>query len=213
MKTSQPDPTATNLAAYNNPRHIAEAITDAEDYMPYIFKHPIFTDFNASLPGRNVLDLGCGPGLMTKWYSDNGYHATGLDFAEGMIKVAKETCPKCHFITKNALDLTPTDGKLDGIVTLHLIQFLDKLQIADLFQKIGSHLSKDGKFLLVFTNTCHPKSGLNACSTGVSEYWNRWQLEDIAPLFEPAGLKLTRFEQPKLANGEEPFFFIAEKGQ
>jgi 2-polyprenyl-3-methyl-5-hydroxy-6-metoxy-1,4-benzoquinol methylase len=211
MKNAQLDPATINLATYNDPDTVAFATADAEDYMPHIFAHPIFTDFNASLPGKQILDLGCGPGLMSKYYSDHGYEVTGLDFSANMIAAAAKQCPACHFLTKNVLDLDSTDGKFDGIVSLHLIQFLERDQIIEMFRKVSAALNNDGRFMLVFTNTCFPKTGCNVNSSGKTEYWTRWALEDIAPLFVKGGLELVKFEQPKLANGEEPFFFIAKK--
>jgi len=206
------DPTTLNMATFNDPAMIADAAADAEDYMPYIFEHPIFKDFNASLPGKDILDLGSGPGLLSKHYSDEGYNVTGIDFSENMVKAAEKQCPKCRFIAKNVLDLDTTDGKFDGILAFHLAQYLDSEQMVKLFKKVSEALSGGGKFMIVFTNTCHPKSGYNTCSAGLTEYWNQWKIEDITPLFKKGGLNIIKFEQPKLANGEEPFFFIAEKG-
>lgn len=215
MKTSQTssqNPTELNITTFNDSRMIAEATADAESYLPYVFAQDIFKEFNTSLPGKNILDLGCGPGLLSKFYFDHGYHVTGIDFSENMIKTAQKRCPRCHFLAKNVLDLDPADGQFDGIVAFHLAQYLDRSQMADLLGKVSQILSKNGKFLLVFTNTCHPKSGYNETSSGLVEYWNQWKIEDITPLFAENGLILVKFEQPKLASGEEPFFFVAGRG-
>jgi len=205
------DTTAHNLETYNNPKTVADATADAEDYLPYVFKHPFFTKFNVSLPGKKILDLGCGPGLLAQHYAIHGFDVTGLDFSENMIKSAQKRCPSCKFIIKNALDLDAKDGKFDGIVAFHLVQFLDKKQLTTLFKKVSAALTDEGKFLIIFTNTCHPKSGLNTNSTGLTEYWNRWQLEDIVPLFSKAKLKLVEFEQPTFESGEQPFMFVTQK--
>ncbi|MCL1839855.1 class I SAM-dependent methyltransferase [Candidatus Saccharibacteria bacterium] len=205
------DATALNIATYNDPLTVADATVDAENYLPDIFGYPLFIQFNDSLPGKNILDLGCGPGLLSKYYSDHGFTVTGLDFSENMIKAANQLCPKCRFITKNALQLSPEkDGKFDGIVAFHLIQFFDLPQISELFQKIAASLVENGKFLLIFTNTCHQESGCNINPTGLTEYWNRHQLDDIAPIFHKSGLKIINFEQPKFPDGDQPFIFVAE---
>ncbi|MDR1032569.1 MAG: class I SAM-dependent methyltransferase [Candidatus Nomurabacteria bacterium] len=206
------DPTTLNIATFNEPAVIAETTADGESYMPYVFEHPIFSDFNASLPGKNILDLGCGPGILSRHYFGQGYNVMGIDFSENMIKAASKNCPKCHFVAKNALDLSPADGRFDGVVAFHLAQYLDRTQMIDLFKKVSDVLSEGGKFLLTFTNTCHPKSGYNkTCSGRFTEYWRQWKIEDITPLFKKGGLKIIKFEQPKLADGDEPFFFVAQK--
>ena len=202
---------ALNLATYNDPRTIADATADAKKYLPNIFSYPLFTKFNTSLSGKKILDLGCGPGLLTKYYFDQGFDITGLDFSKNMIQAAKKLCPKARFITKNALELSPADGTFDAIVSFHLVQFFDPPEIIELFRKSLACLNDKGKFLLVFTNTCHPKSGCNITQVGLTEYWNRHQLDDIAPLFHKAGYKITDFKQPKFADGDQPFIFITQK--
>jgi len=207
------DATALNLATYNDPLTVADATADAENYLPNIFSYPLFAQFNSSLPGKNILDLGCGPGLLAKYYHDHGFSVTALDFSENMIKAARKRCPKCHFITKNVLQLDEKDGKFDAVVAFHLVQFFDPPQIIELFKKITVSLTKNGKFLLVFTNTCHSESGCNINSTGLTEYWNRHQLDTIVPIFHKSGLKITHFEQPTFPDGDQPFIFIAEKAK
>jgi cyclopropane fatty-acyl-phospholipid synthase-like methyltransferase len=205
------DPVAVNMETYNDPLTVADATADAEGYLPEIFESQIFAEFNDSLPGKRILDLGCGPGLLSKYYSDHGYDVTGLDFSENMVRAASARCPKCKFVIKNAIDLDADDGEFDGVVAFHLIQFFDKAQIVELFKRISGSLVDGGKFLLIFTNTCHPESGCNINNTGLTEYWNRWQLEDIAPLFGKTGLKIEKFDQPEMPSGDKPFIFVAEK--
>jgi len=206
------DTTALNLETYNNPATVADATADAEGYLPYVFDHPFFQEFNKTLPGKRILDLGAGPGILAQYYASQGKEVTCLDFSDNMIEAAMKNCPDCQkFIVKNVLDLDPSDGEYDGIVAFHLVQFLDKKQLIKFFKQVASCLAKDGKFLVVFTNTCHPKSGVNTNSTGLQEYWNRWQLDDIVPLFSKSGLELVKFEQPTFESGEQPFMFITQK--
>lgn len=206
------DPLALNLKTYNDPATVADATADAESYLPEIFESQLFKDFNAMLPGKKILDVGCGPGLLSKYYADNGYDVTGMDFSEAMIGAAEKNCAECKFVVVNALDMDVMPEKFDGIVAFHLIQFLDKDEIIELFSKVADRLNKDGKFMLVFTNTCHSKSGCNLVeNTGLTEYWNRWGLEDISPLFDKGGLKLVKFEWATMPSGDRPFLFVAEK--
>lgn len=208
------DTLALNMKTYNDPVTVADATADAESYLPEIFESPMFEEFNAALPGKKILDVGCGPGLLSKYYAEHGYDVTGMDFSEAMIGAAEKNCENCKFVVVNALDVDVVEGKFDGIVAFHLIQFLDRDEIIELFGKIADKLSGGGRFMLVFTNTCHAKSGCNVIeNTGLSEYWNRWGLEDISPLFERGGLKIVKFEWAKMPSGDRPFIFVAEKAK
>lgn len=39
---------------------------------------------------RNILDLGCGPGLYAERYYKKGYNITGTDFSQRTIKYARK---------------------------------------------------------------------------------------------------------------------------
>ncbi len=46
--------------------------------------------FAKILPGKRVIDIGCGPGHDTYHFAKLGYQATGLDYSPEMIKSAKK---------------------------------------------------------------------------------------------------------------------------
>ena len=43
-----------------------------------------------SLPGKALLDVGCGGGFLAEAFAKDGYHVTGIDPAEALIDAAKE---------------------------------------------------------------------------------------------------------------------------
>ena len=74
-------------------------------------------------PGSKILDVGCGPGLKTKYLIDQGFELVGIDFSAEMIKLAKEYCPSGKFFVKDikqALDLDMFDGVYAQAVLLHI---------------------------------------------------------------------------------------------
>ncbi|MDF2803240.1 MAG: cyclopropane-fatty-acyl-phospholipid synthase [Anaerocolumna sp.] len=44
--------------------------------------------------GKNLIDLGCGPGLYTNYFGKLGVHVTGIDISESSILYAKEQAMK-----------------------------------------------------------------------------------------------------------------------
>ncbi len=46
-------------------------------------------DFQLSLPGKRLCDLGCGPGLYAKRFSDCGAKVTGVDFSAHSLEYAR----------------------------------------------------------------------------------------------------------------------------
>ncbi len=52
--------------------------------------HKKVEKFAQALPGKRVIDIGCGPGHDAYHFSKLGYQVTGLDYSPEMIKSAKE---------------------------------------------------------------------------------------------------------------------------
>jgi len=80
--------------------------------------------FLSLLPGKRVLDIGCGPGRDAAEFVKRGYDVTGIDITENFITLAKETVPEGTFFTMDMLDLTFDDNTFEGVwasaVLLHL---------------------------------------------------------------------------------------------
>lgn len=56
-----------------------------------------------------ILDLGCGPGLYSKRFSELGFDVTGVDFSKRSINYAKENDRQTEYIYKNYLEIEYSD--------------------------------------------------------------------------------------------------------
>lgn len=81
-------------------------------------------------PGDQVLDLGCGSGMIAEYISDcTGAHVTGLDYIPAAVQLARErTAAKSDRLTFivgdiNALDLPPQ--AFDAIISIDSLYFSD----------------------------------------------------------------------------------------
>jgi len=93
------------------------------------------TDFILShtKPAGRLLDLGCGPGLYTSRFSDNGYQVTGIDFNEASIEYAAEKRKDIHYITGDYIKEYPA-GQYDAVIMIYC--------------DLGTHSDKDRDVLL-----------------------------------------------------------------
>jgi SAM-dependent methyltransferase len=66
--------------------------------------------------GLRVLDLACGPGLVTGAARVRGAIATGLDFSAAMIALARAAHPEIRFHEGDAEALPFADGSFDAVV-------------------------------------------------------------------------------------------------
>lgn len=70
------------------------------------------TDFilSQSKPKSRLLDLGCGPGLYTSLFKDEGYEVVGVDFNKASIEYATAERKDIHYILGDYINEYP-DGK------------------------------------------------------------------------------------------------------
>ena len=71
--------------------------------------------FISLLPGKKVLDAGCGPGRDVAYFLEEGLSATGVDASLGMIEAAKKRVEKGAFFLMDFRKLKFEDGTFDGI--------------------------------------------------------------------------------------------------
>jgi SAM-dependent methyltransferase len=109
-----------------------------------------------SSTNRNLLDLGCGPGMYTERLYNKGYKITGIDFSKRSINYAKEKAQErnhdINYIYKNYMEI---DYKNE--FDLLILIYCDFAVLSDsnrevLLKKIYDSLKPGGKFVFdVFT--------------------------------------------------------------
>lgn len=109
-------------------------------------------EFYLNLAGnapQNILDLGCGTGLICNAYAANGHHVTGLDPSTSMLDVAKKSKygKQIKWVEAYSQDFQ-LDQKFDLIImTGHAFQVLQcDDDVVNTFKKVASHLTANGKF-------------------------------------------------------------------
>ena len=90
----------------------------------------------AAGPGQplEVLDVGTGPGIYACLYAQMGHHATGLDFSERMLSVARQRAIElqldCNFLLADA-EAPPFDtGTFDVVSSRHVLFTLPRPGVA-----------------------------------------------------------------------------------
>ena len=101
---------------------------------------------------KNLLDLGCGPGIYAEKFDDDGFTVTGIDFSKRSIEYAKKSAAltgrKIEYIYQNYLDID-YENQFD-IITLIYCDF-GVLKPSDreiLLSKIKRSMKPSGKLIL-----------------------------------------------------------------
>ncbi len=76
--------------------------------------------------GAKLLDLGCGTGHWSKFFSDYGFEVTGVDVSERMIKTAQsKDIPNASFQTADARTLPFDDDSFDITAAITTLEFVN----------------------------------------------------------------------------------------
>ena len=102
-----------------------------EFFLPAIFNQwpPVMMSAAAVTEGEDVLDVGCGTGVLTRELTrhvgGNG-SATGFDLSESMLGVARVRCPEATFKQGNVVDLPFDDQSFDVVISSFMLMFVPK---------------------------------------------------------------------------------------
>jgi SAM-dependent methyltransferase len=78
---------------------------------------PALLDAGGVVSGRTVLDVACGPGLVTEAAASRGAIVRGLDFSPSMLRVARLRQPEIMFDEGDAESLPYPEAQFDVVVS------------------------------------------------------------------------------------------------
>jgi 2-polyprenyl-6-hydroxyphenyl methylase/3-demethylubiquinone-9 3-methyltransferase len=106
--------------------------------MDHIVKH-----FNKNI---EILDIGCGGGLLSNDLSKIGHHVSGIDIHEEVLQVARnyDQLKRVKYIKADALNLPFPDESFDVVCAMDFLEHIEDYQLA---LKEGTRvLKKNGLF-------------------------------------------------------------------
>ena len=107
-------------------------------------------------PNKNILDIGCGFGLTSIWFSEQGHTVTGVDLTPDMIHAAeqkaKEKKQQITYLQGNieTLEQIPQIKTYDWIICHNVLGYLEKP--ADAIRKLNARLNPGGYLSIIAHN-------------------------------------------------------------
>ena len=142
-------------AAYHKKRQ--DKVTGAWNY--YLEYPAMMQAVENLVSGKDILDIGCGTGILSEELRKLGGTVTGVDISEEMLKIAGKEYPNIKFSVANTNSLPFPDASFDIAVSSLVMHYIQNLQPA--FVEISRILRPNGQFLfsmhhpaqLTFTKT------------------------------------------------------------
>lgn len=101
--------------------------------------------FLSFLPkGSTILDVGCGGGIKTNYLANQGYAASGVDFSEKMIEIAKRDYPTLQFAVLDMYNIDTYSQTVDGIFVQAALLHIEKARVLEVLGKMKNKLNPGG---------------------------------------------------------------------
>lgn len=166
-------------------------------------------EFAKVLPeNAKVLDVGCGAGVpVTRFLVNSGFHVTGVDFSQSMLKLAEKNAPNAKLIKKDMTELDFNDESFDGITAFYSIIHVPKESHFSLFQNFHRILKLNGLLLV-----CMGPEEWEATDQyyGTRMFWSHHSPEKSLELVKDAGFKVL-WDRFLVRGGEKHYWILAQK--
>ena len=134
-----------------------------------------------SKENAKILEIGCGPGNITKYLLSErpDFAILGIDIALKMIDLAKENNPSASFAIKDARQIDEIKTKYDGIICGFCLPYLSPTDVQKLITDCYNLLNENGLIYISFVEGDPNKSDFQVSSSGERSYFYFHNLDDL----------------------------------
>lgn len=99
--------------------------------------------------GDRVLDLGCGPGQLSKLLSGQGFMAEGIDNSDEMLEIARSRVPGINFQKMDMRQLGFPEHSFDAVLSAYSIIHIPSAELPQVLTEIRRVLKLKGLALFI----------------------------------------------------------------
>lgn len=206
------DKTATTIDSYNDSAEKFAA--KFMDFAPYKSKILHFQK-NYAYHAKSVIDLGCGPGNVSKIFYDQkpSYKITGFDLSKEMVNLAQQNVPNGKFYVGDlrSIELQKT---YDIAIASFCIVHLSNGETEEFIQSLSKIINQNGYLYLSFMegNKAQYES---TCFSEKEIYFNYFKRASVIELLEAVGFVIKEITEQnyeeKTGELTKDIFIVAQK--
>jgi SAM-dependent methyltransferase len=157
-----------------------------------------------SASAGSVVDVGCGPGRVTRFLADAGLDTCGVDISPRMIEAARSAHPHLRFDVGSLLHLPHPDRSLAGVVYWYSIITTPPGELLNIWQESHRVLGLSGRILVAFQageNDLVERPNAYGSTSTLTLY--RHRVDDVAQSLDQSGFEVLRRRPPQAALSHE----------
>ncbi len=179
------------------------------------FERDIFDQVISYLPKNgSVLDLGCGSGYpYDRYFVDNKFNLTGVDFSTKHINQAKHNNPSATYIEED-IEKFNYATNYDLIMMLFSLLHIPREHHKEILKRLYNHLNDNGILLLTLRDEDVGNMKYRNDFCGDEMYWSYYSYDKYIELLNEIGFKvLYSVNQNKFGISESHNWLILKKGE
>ena len=169
----------------------------AEGYIEHVLRY-VDRVLEGLPTGARILDLGCGTGEpVAKHVVERGFHVTGVDESEQMLKFARQAVPEAEFILADMIS-AELAGPFDGAVAWDSMFHVERKHHAAIYRKLAASLRADARVLLSVGGSAPAEDdsveGFTSEMYGQTFYYSGFAPKVTRKLIEESGFEIELWE-------------------
>lgn len=148
--------------------------------------------FIQNLKGKNILDVGCGPGRDAKYFCEHGFDVTGIDLALNFVEMASRNVPGAKFLQMDMADLDFDDDEFDGVWACASFLHIPKKQAKDVLSGFFRVLKPGGLLFLSVKQGDGEKLVLEDIYNGRERFFALFSQDELKNLIESCGFDIIK---------------------
>ncbi|MFC4262654.1 class I SAM-dependent DNA methyltransferase [Ferruginibacter yonginensis] len=129
-------------------------------------------------PNAKLLDVGCGPGNISKYILTQrpDVDILGIDMAPNMIALAKQNNPTANFSVLDIRKINTLNSMYDGIICGFSLPYISYSDCENFLKDAYALLHNEALIYISFIEGKHSNSGFKVASTGDRSYFYYYEL-------------------------------------
>lgn len=147
--------------------------------------------FKKLVPGKKVLDIGCGAGRDAEELLKEGFCVTGIDASDGMLAVARSRAPKATLLKMDFNALAFPDESFDGFWAAASFLHVPKAEVGKPLLEAKRILKRGGVGFIALKERNGMSEGVieEARYGGIARYFSFYEEDEFKGHLDTAGFE------------------------